>query len=85
MKLTPTSLFAFLMALLAFLVVSIGIVGPRGMSAESDLIVGATMTYVFVVVPVAALKMISLAWKDMKEHILHGGVNKQTNSTTKEV
>ena len=80
MKLTPTSLFAFLMSLLAFLVVSIGIVGPRGMSAESDLVVGATMTYVFVVVPVVALKMISLMWNDVKEHILHSGVNKQTDN-----
>lgn len=78
MKMTPSLLFLFLMALLAFLVISIGIVGPAGMSAGSDLVVGATMTYVFVVVPVVAIKMLSVAWSDVKEYVLHNGVNKQT-------
>jgi fatty-acid desaturase len=76
MKLTPTKLFLFLMLLLVFLIVSIGVVGPRGMSANSDLVVGATMTYVFVVVPVVAIKMVSIAWGDVKEIVLRKGVNK---------
>lgn len=75
MKLTPTTLFVFLMVFLAFLLVSIGIIGPVGMSADNTYIVALTMTYVFVVVPIVAIKMVSVAWKDVKEYILHKGVN----------
>ena len=75
MKMTPTTLFVFLMVILFFLVVSIGIIGPMGMSANNTYIVALAMTYVFIIVPVVAIKMIAIAWKDAKEFILRKGVN----------
>ncbi len=83
MKLTPTALFLFLMAVLIFLFLSIGIVGPTGMSAANSYVVAATMVYVFVLVPIVTIKMITMAWSDVREHILHDGVNKLTKKGRK--
>jgi len=66
-----TRLFLTLFGLLFFIIVSIGIIGPAGMSAANTYIVALSMTFVFVIVPVVTVKMIASAWKDIAEHIVH--------------